>query len=856
MVSSRMPLTNAERQRRWREKQRVKNRDVYLEKERLRKSRTRVPASKLSENELSQRRARNRVYSSRYYNAQKKSTATRDAVRDEAGPSESTRGKIPVRGSKSHTVVALPMVMKAVGLRKTYRRSLAKARRKIEQLEKENHQLKRSSWRLQKKFYRLPGSSPDERGASENEKNDGIKDECMMTPKSRTKHQMHSSGLTGRGYTKIRRQLLISNCLVADLDESLSKKKSRNEDLMKKRLAGGVLKKYRGLSYLARNVSSSRQKLYRMAKSRKLASSEIRSEVVTFLEREDNSTTCSGKQDVKMSKTGEKQKHILQDYMHNLHTKFKLEHPNLKVSRSAFYAMRPPHILLTNFSSRRTCLCQHHQNFSLLLRSVHKEGVKCSRNPDSFVKEHNEANEVNNLLQNGLPPNVKYRQWKKIPVDENKFRWKEFEATQQKDDFIKLFMKSYDNFKQHVHRVQVQYSEIRRLRETMPEDHVLIWMDFAENYNCCHLEEVQSAYWNATMVSLHTMVVYYPPGSEQTLQSYVAVSDVLSHNATSVYTILKKVIPILKEENPNLEMVHYLTDSPTSQYRNKTIFHLLCNHTETFGVAARWNYLEAGHGKGPCDGLGASVKRQADTAVKQGKACIQDAGDFFAWALSTTDTSKVRYVLYTQGDYDSAASEITVKPVVRPVPGTMAIHAVVPQDNLNVAVRSISCYCPQCMSDVSKSGCQPRWDVHNLAKSQVLIHADPTEPSTSSKEIALTADNSFDVDPAVSKEDQGTAIRDLQVSSWVAAVYDRAWFIGQVTAIDNDDSEVEIKFMTKTSGKSESFKWPRREDKLWLPVARIITIIQEPTPIGKNGRSFKIDKMSEQLIEQLFKAIV
>lgn len=76
--------------------------------------------------------------------------------------------------------------------------------------------------------------------------------------------------------------------------------------------------------------------------------------------------------------------------------------------------------------------------------------------------------------------------------------------------------------------------------------------------------------WNASMVSLHTMVAYFPDSIGKSLQSYVAVSDVLSHNATSVYTILHKVFPKIKEDYPGLLKIHYLTDSPTSQYRNKT----------------------------------------------------------------------------------------------------------------------------------------------------------------------------------------------------------------------------------------------------------------------------------------------
>jgi len=37
----------------------------------------------------------------------------------------------------------------------------------------------------------------------------------------------------------------------------------------------------------------------------------------------------------------------------------------------------------------------------------------------------------------------------------------------------------------------------------------IVQMDFAENYTCEFVEEVQSAYWNASMVTLHPAVAYY-----------------------------------------------------------------------------------------------------------------------------------------------------------------------------------------------------------------------------------------------------------------------------------------------------------------------------------------------------------
>ena len=130
------------------------------------------------------------------------------------------------------------------------------------------------------------------------------------------------------------------------------------------------------------------------------------------------------------------------------------------------------------------------------------------------------------------------------------------------------------------------------------------------------------------------MVVYFPSGMSKSIQSYVAVSDVMFHNASAVYAILLKLIPQLKEECKDLKTIHYLTDSPTSQYRNRTIFQFIAQHQDEFSIDARSNYLESGHGKGPCDGLGASVKRSAGDAVKHGKCSIQNANDFFCMGHS------------------------------------------------------------------------------------------------------------------------------------------------------------------------------------------------------------------------------
>ena len=149
--------------------------------------------------------------------------------------------------------------------------------------------------------------------------------------------------------------------------------------------------------------------------------------------------------------------------------------------------------------------------------------------------------------------------------------------------------------------------------------------------------------------------------------------------------MLKKLIPNIKEEYPELNTVHYVTDLPTSQYRNKTMYQMVCSHAEEFSVSARLDYLKAGHDTGPCDGLGWRVKRSVDSAIKRRKVVIQSAEDFHIWAVFSEAASVVRNYYVTQEKYESAhtySEDINTK--LKTVPNTMKIHAVVPVSTTHV----------------------------------------------------------------------------------------------------------------------------------------------------------------------------
>ncbi|KAL3862597.1 hypothetical protein ACJMK2_008554 [Sinanodonta woodiana] len=358
--------------------------------------------------------------------------------------------------------------------------------------------------------------------------------------------------------------------------------------------------------------------------------------------------------------------------MHNLPDKFRLENPDIKVSRARFYQSRPKYLLLANFASRRTCLCARHQNMALKLKAMRSLGLNLPKSPDAFIKKQDTNENLKETLE--------------TEVDE----------AVAKTDFIHLIDNQTSEFRNHVKRVKVQYQELRNLQENLPDNEVMLWMDFAENFVCTSVEGGSSPVF--ILESGYGQSPHFPKSQGQRLQSFVGSSDVLCHNATVVYTILKKLIPMLQSTYPSIKTIHYLTNSPTSQYRNKTIFKILADHNEDFGKAGRWNYLESGHGKGPCDGLGASIKRAADMVIRQGKCLIQNAEDFYAWSKQTEESgSKIKYLYYNQADVDMSNEIIQQKEKPMQISGTFKLHAIVPTNSCTILTRETSCYCTGCL---------------------------------------------------------------------------------------------------------------------------------------------------------------
>lgn len=473
--------------------------------------------------------------------------------------------------------------------------------------------------------------------------------------------------------------------------------------------------------------------------------SKVQESVISFLSREDNSRTQPGKADVKQTSDGEKrQTLVLTDYLKNLHEKYAAENPEIKLSFATFCRLRPKNILLARFISRKACQCIHHQNMAFKVQAMRRCGVKISDNPENILAHERNLNELFECIEQ---EKVKYRIWKRVELDNKQKKMKVVVKEVSHDEFVTIMKEETQAFSNHVFRLRSQFQQLKKNKETLKDHEMIIQMDFAENFACRSLDEIQTAYWNQTSVTLHPIVAYFRSDGKLKHKSFVIVSDEMSHSASTVATFIDAVIPELKTIDPQLKKLHYWTDSPSSQYRNRYMFNLIANHMETYGCIAQWNFFEAGHGKSACDGLGGTTKRLADEAIRQGNTTIQDAQEFYQWAQKS-NMKEVSFIFVEKEKCKQKSEEFTSLKI-KPVRNTMTLHAIAISGSV-YKTKQTSCYCEECQSDRFCSS----W-----AEEQY------TEP-------ALTEQNTVNIDEHETQTNDKDVLSDLEVGEYIAVKYD------------------------------------------------------------------------------------
>ncbi|XP_060564531.1 uncharacterized protein LOC132723774 [Ruditapes philippinarum] len=845
-----MAKSRSEIQKAYRERQKAKG-AAFLEKERARQRQYYVPAAELTSKKRalrnSKNKLRNRLCRIRKRQLQEENnnsnvdTSGYESINTECD-SEQNNDQGPSVASRPKLIIKMPNI--GAGVRKVNARALSRANRTISTLKAEVDKLKRKIKTKNKKIERISKKAKLTQSDSGN-----------LTPNKKTLADLEVLKLTPKRRQIAKRKLLTCNVLMHEIYEAKKASGQKKVNSIHRIISGKVAKKYRCLKSISHGTKVSRRSLARTfdkniinrKERRQSLSKVVEKSVVEFLSREDNCRTQPGKSDAKKVENhkDKQQTKVLTDYLKNLHDKYKAENPMNKISLSTFARLRPTNILLASFISRNTCQCIHHQNMALKVQSLRKAGVRISDNPENLIVHKDDMEQ----LLNNLPEKITYRVWQKVDIGNGKTKMKIVDKEEELPKFRHDLIKQVNMFEQHVQRVREQYQQVRLLKESLPEDEIMVQMDFAENYSCRSLNEIQTAYWNQTMVTIHPAVAYFRENGELKHKSYVLISDEMAHCSSTVCTFLDHIIPELKILNPRLSFIHYWTDSPSSQYRNRYIFHTLARHKTIYNMGARWNYFEVGHGKGPCDGLGGTTKRMADMAIRQGHVQIQNAEDFYTWGSNSGMSAKFLYVSTeeTKRKHDEMS---LIK--IKPLKGTMKLHAVGAPDTDGILMtRETSCYCHICLSG---SYCNS-WNKEKFIyesdnetrgpKTNTVPDEKEHEESVKSNEMV----SDVDTEPSGPDLDNTSANKDLEIGTMVAAVYEKAWYIGKVEDKDEEEGDYQINFMEKAK---KMFKWPQVEDCIWRDSCDILCVVETLQPSGKSMRLFKIDAEEKAKIEKLF----
>ncbi|GBL79378.1 hypothetical protein AVEN_92569-1 [Araneus ventricosus] len=187
-------------------------------------------------------------------------------------------------------------------------------------------------------------------------------------------------------------------------------------------------------------------------------------------------------------------------------------------------------------------------------------------------------------------------------------------------------------------------------------------------------------------------MIYYSKTNKYIKQGFCTISSSLCHDPCGVWDHLKSVFNHVVMLNPNVKQLHIISNSPTSQYRNKLNFYLFTKEIVKYFPAlasATWNYTKSGQCKGAPDGTGSIIKQSADKAVTEGND-IPDVDALFK-------VLRERYTgvfVTTASESDITVIEKSLPQRIKPFVGTMKVHQIswCRAKPSSIDARSLSCF--------------------------------------------------------------------------------------------------------------------------------------------------------------------
>uniref|UniRef100_A0A1A8PVR2 Uncharacterized protein n=2 Tax=Nothobranchius rachovii TaxID=451742 RepID=A0A1A8PVR2_9TELE len=509
------------------------------------------------------------------------------------------------------------------------------------------------------------------------------------------------------------------------------------------------------------------------------------------------------------------QRMILTDSMINLHTDFLTRNPTVKLSYSSFCALRPFYVTAPKTSDRKTCLCQMHENACLMLEVLRSSTIP-SQEQDKIQVQWKQWERVEENTANGSHINIKLVQ-----------------HSGSLSKLIKLYeQKLIKETTTHVCLVLNQSNAYRNTIETCDECTAIVHVDFSESWRCKYQSEVQACHFgqNLPQITLHTGM-YYIKGEKA---GFCTVSESKRQDASAIWTHMDPVLKTIKMKYPHITTVHFWSDGPSKQYKNKKNFYFLSGIPSTLGFErATWNFFPTSHGKGAPDGIGGTVKRTADNLVLRGND-LTDGKTFLEKVSNSLRGIQLHYI--TEEDmqiYDA----LLIQPL-KQVPLTRQIHQRTGSSTDNYPAFAARC-----------------WFACASVPQHSFFHDYPEKPQ-SHKRRAKKRPLAVLIEEMEKKDSEGieeewdeelvkgpegtikvTTVGGLHEGDWLAVVYDDHWWLAKTIAVDLEHQDVEVEFL-HPHGPTEKVK-PKhgRKDVCFCLVKDIIVkLMGKASPVQSRTR--------------------
>ena len=509
---------------------------------------------------------------------------------------------------------------------------------------------------------------------------------------------------------------------------------------------------------------------------------------------------------------------------------FKETSPEYKIGFSKFAELRPKQCVLAGASGTHSvCVCTIHQNIKLMFQGAKLETVskgysyhdclaQIQCNPprvQCFLNTCSECPGIDKLqsrleqhFDEQMTDRVEFKQW--TTTDRATLETK----IQSVDEFLQVFLAAVTTVLLHDFIAKQQSQFLQKTRSQLETGEFLVVGDFAENYSFVVQDAAQSFHWNNLQATIHPFVCYYSSDITQEGEaaqrkinnvSFVVVSENNTHDTIAVHLFQKALIQFLTNKIVKPKKIIYFSDGCGAQYKNRKNFINLCHHNDDFGMPAEWHFFATSHGKGPCDGVGGTVKRLAARASLQRPYDKQILTPRQLYEFGCSEIPSVNFHYVTVEEYENESVLLSKRfESARTIAGTHKLHSFRPISANELEIRNFS------------------------SSEEKRIECISTVINDSDSFIKLSV-----------------------IKGYVTARYDGYWWLGCVTKSIPDTEDVQVTFL-HPHGPAKSFKYPPTGDTLIMSYQDILTLVNPTTATGRayTLSTLEINTASEALAKR------